>query len=157
MDFKTQQNFHPVRSDIQPLPPGKRRLPLQPTPWPTFESSLLLTLFPQRAGVAEVLCHGVDTSRWWGCVSSGEAGRRGSRKIFTTYLWGSVDPDLVLGGGVVTGLLPAPAANSRHSGGFKGHVTPTRPLSTHCKHLAHWCDALSISMAEWGGGSVTSD
>lgn len=69
---------------------------------------------------------------------------------------GTVDPDLVLGGGVVTGLLPAPAANSRHSGGFKGHVTPTHPLSTHCKLLAHWCDALSISMAELGSGSVTS-
>ena len=45
MDFKMQQNFHPVWSDLQPLPPGRRQLPLQPTPWLKLESSLFLTLF----------------------------------------------------------------------------------------------------------------
>lgn len=44
MDFKTQQNFHPVRSDLQPLPPGTRQPPLQPTPWLKLERSLFLTL-----------------------------------------------------------------------------------------------------------------
>ena len=45
MDFKTQQNFNQVWSDLQPLPPGRRQLPLQPTPWLKLESSLFLTLF----------------------------------------------------------------------------------------------------------------
>lgn len=45
MDFKMQRNFHPVWSDLYPLPPGKRQLPLQPTPWLKLESSMFLTLF----------------------------------------------------------------------------------------------------------------
>lgn len=146
MDFKLQQNFHPARSDLQPLPPGKRQLPLQPTPWLKLESSLFLTLQAQ--------CH---TTGWalLGDADTRKAGRQDREEGvgFHCLLVGSaVDYHLVTG---KRGRTPDDLASCPHlqpspeEGWTQESLTPTCPLS-HPKHLVDLSMATRILMTGLG-------
>ena len=95
MDFKTQQNFHPVRSDLQPLPPGKGRLPSQPTSWLKLENSLFFILFfyfLREQGYFSLCALGRALLGEGGPVHSGEAGQKGQGQASTACLWGNCGP-----------------------------------------------------------------
>lgn len=134
MDFRTRQNFHPARSDLQPLLPGKRRpLALRAHTLAGTGELLVLDLvyfLPQRAGALQPLRRAGPFLVTGDPCKVGRQDRKGVGCSWHAY-GGTVDPDQVMGvGNVVTSssTFRERTANARR-GGFQGHVAPTHPLS----------------------------